>query len=197
MLTRSLAAAVATVAVALLVSATSFGGGAAAPALKGTVGPGFTINLTKAGKAVKSLRPGTYKITVADRSAEHNFVLGRQGGAQRQLTSVLFVGTKTMTVKLTKGVWRFYCAPHASGMFGRLTVGGAVLARASASSSTTTNRTTTTTTTPATTTVDDHGGHGEDDEPGDDHGGNSGPGGDSGSGGNSGPGGGGHGSDDD
>ncbi|MFL5944974.1 MAG: plastocyanin/azurin family copper-binding protein [Gaiellaceae bacterium] len=166
MLTRSIAAAVATTAVALLVVATSFGGGSttqstSATALRGTVGPGFTIKLTKAGTVVKTLKAGTYKLTVADRSNEHNFVLQRQGGAKRELTSLSFVGTKTATVKLTRGVWTFFCAPHATVMRGRVAVGGVSLARA-------------TTTTTRTTTVDDRGGRGEL-EPGDDRGGHGEP----------------------
>ena len=36
--------------------------------LVGTSGPGFTINLTKSGKTVKTLKAGTYKITVRDKS---------------------------------------------------------------------------------------------------------------------------------
>ena len=198
MLIRSIAAAVATTAVALLVVATSLGGGSStsatsATALRGTVGPGFTIKLTKAGKVVKTLKAGTYKLTVADRSGEHNFVL-QKGATKREITSLSFVGTKTVTVKLTRGVWTFFCTPHAPVMRGRVAVGGVSLARTA-----TVARTTTTT-----TTVDDHGGRGElepgDDrggeaEPGDDRGGHGEPepgddrGGDSGSGG-------GHGSDD-
>jgi plastocyanin len=186
MLIRSIAAAVATTAVALLVVATSLGGGSStnarsATALRGTVGPGFTIKLTKAGKVVKTLKAGTYKLTVADRSGEHNFVL-QKGATKREITSLSFVGTKTVTVKLTRGVWTFFCAPHAPVMRGRVAVGGVSLAR-------TTTVARTTTTTPATTTVDDHGGRGEvepgDDrgreaEPGDDRGGEAEPGDDRG-----------------
>src|SRR5881227_3842973 len=108
MLTRISAAVIATVAAALLAASTSFGGANAAISLRGSVGPGFTIKLTKAGKAVKTLKAGTYKITVADRSAAHNFVLEREGGAERVVTSLAFVGTNTVTVKLTRGVWKFY-----------------------------------------------------------------------------------------
>ena len=139
-------------AAALAVTATSLGGNSAVPALRGTVGPGFTIKLTKAGKVVKTLRAGTYRLTVADRSAEHNFVLERDSGAERVVTSVPFVGTRTVTVRLAKGAWKVYCDPHASVMVSRFTVGGAQLAAAT------------------TTVADDHGGHGEP-EPGDDHGG--------------------------
>jgi plastocyanin len=93
-----------------------------ATTLAGTVGPGFTIKLTKAGKAVKSLPAGTYRITVSDRSAIHNFVLEKEHGAERQITSVGFSGTKTVTMKLTRGSWKFYCEPHQSAMFGKFTV---------------------------------------------------------------------------
>jgi plastocyanin len=155
---RALFAVAATAAAALLLVATSSGGSAAAPTLRGAVGPGFTIKLTKAGKVVQSIKAGTYKLVVDDRSSAHNFVLERQGGTERQITSVSFVGTKTVTVKLTRGVWKFYCEPHAAMMRGRVAVGGATLSRA---------------TTTTTTTADDHGGHGEP-EPGDDHGGHDG-----------------------
>src|SRR5215813_9313849 len=108
MLIRSLTVTAAAAIIALAVVATSLGGGSgsSATALRGTVGPGFTIKLTKAGKVVRSLRTGTYKLTVADRSAGRNFELERQGGKGREITSVPFVGSKTVTVKLTRGVWK-------------------------------------------------------------------------------------------
>lgn len=98
--------------------------------LQGTVGPGFTINLMKAGQKVTTLKPGTYRIAIADRSAEHNFMLRDGSAAPRQLTTVGFTGSKTYTVKLTKGTWIFFCAPHASVMNGRFGVGGAASATA-------------------------------------------------------------------
>ena len=48
---------------------------AAPTKLVATVGPGFTITLTKAGKKVTTLKPGTYSITVNDKSTFHNFHL--------------------------------------------------------------------------------------------------------------------------
>jgi plastocyanin len=149
---RSVAVAIAAAGAALAITAASLGGSTAAPALRGSVGPGFTIKLTKGGKAVKALRAGTYRLTVADRSTAHNFVLEKEHGAERVITSVGFVGTKTVTVRLTKGAWKVYCDPHASVMVSRFSVGGAALAAQQ------------------TPTADDHGGHGEV-EPGDDHGG--------------------------
>src|SRR3954447_10308288 len=150
-----LIAAVAASAVALVIVTASLGGNTAAPALRGSVGPGFTIKLTKSGKVVKALRAGTYRLTVADPSAQHTFVLERERGAERVVTSVPFVGTKTITVRLTRGVWKFYCDPHAAVMAGRFAVGGAALATTHA-------------------VADDRGGHGEA-EPGDDRGGHGEP----------------------
>ena len=86
--------------------------------LRGTVGPGFTITLTKAGKKVARLAPGMYRIVVSDRSAIHNFKLEKsQGGDfERRITTVGFQGTKTVTVRLTSGRWEVYCEPHESTM---------------------------------------------------------------------------------
>jgi len=61
-----------------------------------------------------------------------------------------------VTLKLTRGSWKFYCEPHQSMMFGRFTVRGATTAAAAAARS------------------DDRGGHGEV-EPGDDKGGHGEP----------------------
>ncbi len=87
------------------------------PRLTGTVGPGFTISLKKNGVAVKTLRAGTYRIVVSDKASIHNFVL-EGPGVERDITTVPFVGTKTVTVKLRKGKYKYYCRPHESGMFG-------------------------------------------------------------------------------
>ena len=40
---------------------------AATPTLTGTVGPGFTITLTKAGPKVTKLKAGTYIIKISDK----------------------------------------------------------------------------------------------------------------------------------
>jgi plastocyanin len=98
---------------------------AAAPAkLVGTVGPGFTITLTQGGKPVKSLRAGKFTITVADKASFHNFVLVQTAGGKldQELTGVPFTGSRTVTLALTKGTYKFYCAPHEGGMFGTFTV---------------------------------------------------------------------------
>jgi plastocyanin len=95
---------------------------ATATPLAGSVGPGFTITLKKAGKPVKTLKPGSYKITVADKSNAHNFhILGP--GVNKKITSVPFVGSQSYTVTLKKGKYTIQCDPHAaSGMKSTFTV---------------------------------------------------------------------------
>ena len=95
--------------------------GAVIPKLTGTVGPGFTISLKRFGKPLISLKVGTYSITVSDKSNIHNFHL-RGPGVNKQITTVGFVGTKTITVRLTKGVYWFVCDPHATTMKGSFKV---------------------------------------------------------------------------
>ena len=97
-------------------------GQAATPKLVGSVGPGFTISLkTAAGTKVTTLKPGTYAITVRDRSRIHDFRL--QGPALNKVFSTVgAVGTKTVTVRLGSGRYQFFCQPHASAMHGAFSV---------------------------------------------------------------------------
>ena len=93
----------------------------AATTLRGTVGPGFTIKLTKAGTKVTRLKAGSYRITVSDRSSMHDFFL-RGPGLTKRITGVDFTGTKTVTVRLRKGTYTYVCTPHASSMRGSFRV---------------------------------------------------------------------------
>ena len=83
--------------------------------LIGTDGPGFTITMSK-----QTVKAGTYTIVVHDKSNIHNFRL--TGPGVNKLTSVPWVGTKTWTVKLKQGVYKFVCDPHATIMKGVLRV---------------------------------------------------------------------------
>jgi plastocyanin len=95
--------------------------GAATTKLVASVGPGFTITLTKGGKKVTSLKPGAYSITVNDKSTFHNFHL--KGPRVNKATSVAFKGTpKAWTVTLRKGTYTYVCDPHASQMKGSFRV---------------------------------------------------------------------------
>ena len=93
--------------------------------LKGTVGPGFSISLnTAAGKPVKTLKAGSYSITVSDKSGIHMFHLIGPG-MNKVLTSIGFVGTKTKVVTLKAGKYIYQCDPHKrDGMKASFTVTG-------------------------------------------------------------------------
>ena len=128
-LKRAGVALVAAGAVVGAFAAASFGGGAAAapataPKLSGTVGPGFTITLKRGGSRVTSLKAGSYRFVIADRSTIHDFVLEKEHGGtfEKELTNVPSTGTKTVAVRLTKGEWKFYCRPHEAQMFGKFDV---------------------------------------------------------------------------
>ncbi len=93
-----------------------------AQTLVGTVGPGFTITLTMGGKKVTTLKAGTYKLVVHDKASIHDFHLIGPG-INKKVTTVPFVGTKTITVKLQPGKYVYQCDPHAHlGMKGSFTV---------------------------------------------------------------------------
>jgi plastocyanin len=96
-------------------------GSASTMKLVGTSGPGFTITVTMGGKAVKTLKPGTYTIVVHDRSSIHNFHLFGPGVNKK--TPVPATVTQTWTVKLKKGTYTFQCDVHAAvGMKGTFRV---------------------------------------------------------------------------
>ena len=95
---------------------------AATPTLTGTVGPGFTITLKKAGTKVTSLKRGTYKIVVSDKSNIHNFHLKGPNGYSKELTGIGYKGTKTYTITLKPGTWRYVCDPHFLTMKGSFKV---------------------------------------------------------------------------
>jgi plastocyanin len=95
--------------------------GANAPVLTGEVGPGFTIEVSKNEKDVKTLKPGTYTFKIEDKSAIHNFHL--IGPGVNKKTSVSFKGDTTWKVTLKKGRYTYQCDPHAaSGMKDHFTV---------------------------------------------------------------------------
>jgi plastocyanin len=83
--------------------------------LTGTVGPGFTITMNK-----KTVKAGTYAITIHDLASIHDFHL--TGAGVNKKTSVSGTGTTKWTVKLKKGTYHFVCDPHATIMHGVLKV---------------------------------------------------------------------------
>ena len=107
--------------VAALALAAPIGATSSVTKLTGTVGPGFTITLKKGTAKVKTLKAGSYKITVNDKSNIHDFHL-KGPGVNKIITTTPFKGTKTVTVKLKKGTYKYICDPHASLMTGTFKV---------------------------------------------------------------------------
>ena len=96
---------------------------AQATELRGTVGPGFNISLTRAdGSEVTNIAPGAYAIAVDDRGVEHNFHLRGPGGVD-MATSVPNVETVNWNVTLVDGLYTFVCDAHPTQMRGQFTVG--------------------------------------------------------------------------
>jgi plastocyanin len=113
---KTIAVSAALAVASLGLAAPAFAHPAAATPLAGTVGPGFTITLAKGGKKVSTLKPGSYTIKVADKANIHDFHLFGPG-VNKVITTVPFVGTKSVTVTLKKGTYTYQCDPHAaSGM---------------------------------------------------------------------------------
>ena len=83
--------------------------------LKGSVGPDFVIKLkTATGKPVKTLKAGKYTFVISDKSSIHMFhVIGP--GVNKVITSLAFVGTKTVVLNLKAGKYIYQCDPHKSG----------------------------------------------------------------------------------
>jgi hypothetical protein len=106
------------VAAAILVAGAS-ARRSATPVLTGTVGPGFTITLKQGTKAVKTLKAGTYKLVIHDKSSIHGWSLDGSHGFAKDISPVPGTGTKTVTLKLKAGGYKFYCPAHEPTMFGR------------------------------------------------------------------------------
>jgi plastocyanin len=107
-----------TLAVAALVVSPAY---AKTSMLTGEVGPGFSIEVEKAGKDLKTIKAGTYRIKVEDKASIHNFHLF--GPGLNKKTGVSFKGQTTWTIKLKPGRYTYQCDPHAlSGMKGRFRV---------------------------------------------------------------------------
>ena len=113
-------------AIALTVAGAAFSRSTATPTLKGVVGPGYSIKLTKGGKRVKSVKAGKYRFVITDKSTFHNFTVEREKPSkpklEKHITSTAFKGSKTIVMTLKPGSWRFYCSIHEAQMHGDFTV---------------------------------------------------------------------------
>jgi hypothetical protein len=99
---RPLAPALIAGCVALVLGVTALG---ANESLTATVGPNLLTLTGPAGQPMTSVGPGTYVITVEDRSQIHNFHL--EGPGVELTTSLEFTGTTSWTVNLRDGVYTY------------------------------------------------------------------------------------------
>ena len=114
--TTLFAFAAAVLAVAMVASAQAKSTG-----LTGEVGPGYNIEVEKAGKDLKTIKAGTYRIKVEDKASIHNFHL--KGPGLNKKTGIGFKGDTTWTIKLKPGRYTYQCDPHAAmGMKGSFKV---------------------------------------------------------------------------
>jgi plastocyanin len=78
--------------------------------------------LKHSGAPVKTLKAGTYKFVINDKSSFHGFSLDGPHGFAKDFTKITFVGTKTSVVNLKAGKYKYYCPNHESTMFAHFTV---------------------------------------------------------------------------
>ena len=107
--------------IAALLTVVGNAGAALPKKLRGTLSPGFTIQLKQGAKRVSKLRPGTYLLVVSDPSPIHDFHISGPG-LNKVVTRVPFVGTKTIKLGLKRGTYRYLCDPHRTLMHGRFTL---------------------------------------------------------------------------
>jgi plastocyanin len=113
---RLIAGALTTILATLALASSTFGAVSTnTNTVTGTVGPGFTITMNK-----KTVKAGTYVITIHDLASIHDFHL--TGPGVDKTTSVSGTGTTKWTVKLKKGTYHFVCDPHRTIMHGALEV---------------------------------------------------------------------------
>jgi hypothetical protein len=90
--------------------------GGTLPIIRGRVGPGFEITVSRHRAA-----PRRYTLIVRDRSPRHNWHI--RGPGVDRTTGVPFVGRREWTVRLREGTYRIVCDPHSSTMRTRIVVG--------------------------------------------------------------------------
>jgi hypothetical protein len=83
-----------------------------------TSGPAHAIAVSRNGKPVARLAPGTYTVRVANASGSYDFHLTGPGVDK----ATPFGRSAVWTITLRKGVYRFVCDDDPSTMHGSLSV---------------------------------------------------------------------------
>jgi plastocyanin len=108
---------------AALVASSVAGARSGSTALRGEVGPGYSIEVKNGSRDLKTIKAGTYTIKVQDKSTFHDFHL--KGPGVNKSTTVAFTGETSWRIKLRPGTYTYQCDPHASqGMKGHFRVTG-------------------------------------------------------------------------
>jgi plastocyanin len=108
---------------ALVLVSASAAGAKTMGTLKGEVYPDSQFKIEMEGpngKALKTIKAGTYKIKVEDKASIHNFHL--TGPGVNKSTSIGGKTETTWTVKLKAGTYKYVCDPHSSQMKGSFKV---------------------------------------------------------------------------
>jgi hypothetical protein len=79
--------------------------------LSANVGTTGKLTLTYLGKAVGSLKSGSYKVAVVDEASKAAFYLQRRNNAATRVSGASFVGKHSVTLTLKAGQWSFYSTP--------------------------------------------------------------------------------------
>jgi hypothetical protein len=85
--------------------------------LTATVSAAGRLTLTTRGKTVSIVKPGQYRIEVTDHDPRASFVLQANGAPPDALTRAGFVGSRSVTVTLTSGIWKYYARPAKAASF--------------------------------------------------------------------------------
>jgi plastocyanin len=118
---RRLLLPLAAIGVVLAAAAAGNAGTSKSSGLVGEVGPGYSIEVKLNGKDLKTIKAGTYKLKVEDKSSIHDFHLVGKGLNKK--TAVAFMGDQTWRVTFKPGKVTYQCDPHASmGMKGAFKV---------------------------------------------------------------------------
>jgi hypothetical protein len=120
-MTRKILVLALALAAASALAAVAFARHTMTPTLIGTDGPGYKITLTRSGTAVKTLKHGTYTIVIHDKSSIHGWSLDGPHGFAKDIAKIPSIGTKTVTLTLKAGKYKFYCPNHEAIMFGHFT----------------------------------------------------------------------------
>ena len=120
-MTRKVLVLALVIAAASAVATVAFARHSMTPTLVGTDGPGFKITLTRSGQAVKTLKHGTYTFVIHDKSSIHGWSLDGPHGFAKDIAKIPSIGTKTVTLTLKAGKYKFYCPNHEAIMFGHFT----------------------------------------------------------------------------